>query len=69
MGEQEAGRGWVCGARGRLHHSLLICDCEKLSRQGEAQVVTMSSAKTKEQETGSEAAVASRLVFREDAVC
>ena len=66
---QEARRGWGCGAQGLLHHNLLIRDCEKLSRRGEGRVVILSPPKTKEWETGSEAAGAPRLVCRKETVC
>lgn len=69
MDEQEARRGWGCRAQGLLHHSLLIRDCEKLSRRGEGRVAILCPLKTKQWETGSEAAGASRLVCRKATVC
>lgn len=62
-GEQEA------ETVGRLHHSLSVCDCEKLSRRREGLAVILSPLKTREEETGSESAGAFRLVFRKVAVC
>lgn len=68
-GEQEARSSWGCGTRARLPPRLSACDCEKLSHPSDGRVVILSPLKAEEHETGSEAAGASGLVFREVAVC